>query len=163
MRKLLVTALGLLLTTHVLAETIRSSGTITGTVGEHTIDLRGTCSQSETAFEFWSDGTQFAVSRDVNGDDMYLNVQVFTMGGRTMASLSHSRNGERVYNGAIKYEEFDGSSIKGWKAKDSAALADLKISFPVLATFLKTFSGSGREGEGDPAAACAGDRIYATI
>lgn len=111
MKKLLAGIPVLLLATTAAAEATRSPGTIEGVIGDTVITTQGTCSKDDASFEFWSDGTQFAVHNDANGDGMYLNIQVLTLGNQNMAALHHYRNGNKVYAGTLKFTEFDGHSI----------------------------------------------------
>ena len=48
----------------VLAEG-RSAGTLTGTIADNSLDLDRICATSESSFDFWSDGTDFASNRAV--------------------------------------------------------------------------------------------------
>ena len=112
MKKSLTGILVLLQATSVAAEATRGPGTIEGTIGDAAIKIQGTCSKAEASFEFWSDGTQFAVHNDDNGDGMYLNIQVLTLGNQTVAAMHYYRNGNKVYAGTLKYLDFDGHSLQ---------------------------------------------------
>lgn len=86
---------------------VKGPGVLKGTIGSADVYFEGTCSSRSGMFEFWSDGTEFAVSRDQNGDNAYLNIMV--IGKR--ASLSYNRDGEKIYNGMFTYATFDGASL----------------------------------------------------
>jgi len=89
----------------------KSSGTLTGTIGDNSLDFEGVCSTSEGSFNFWSDGTDFASNSDVDGDGQYITVQAYDTGDGVMTALRFSKDGETVYNGQASYESFDGTTM----------------------------------------------------
>ena len=113
----------------VLAEG-RSAGTLTGTIADNSLDLDGVCATSESSFDFWSDGTDFASNRDVDGDGQYITVQSYNTGDTVMTALRFSKDGETVYNGQVTYDTFDGKtmSIDRDLGRKQAISADFMIN-----------------------------------
>ena len=85
----------------------KGPGSFAGRIGGADVQLQGTCSRAEGSFQFWSDGTEFAVNRDQNGDGAYLNIMV--MG--SMAALNYNRDGQKIYNGTFTYTELTDKSL----------------------------------------------------
>ena len=87
------------------AQAAKSPGSLAGSIGGDAIDITGTCSFGEGGFEFWSDGTDFAVPNDSNGDGTYRNISVTEMGTKTYNALWYSRGGDRRYKGLFSVED----------------------------------------------------------
>lgn len=89
----------------------KGPGLLEGTIGGEAVSIQGTCNTAENAFEFWSDGKDFAVNKDSDGDGMYLNIAIIKFGDQSRASMRYSRGGETLYNGVLEYTAFDGASL----------------------------------------------------
>lgn len=103
--------LGVCVTVNVAAHAGTMSGRLEGSINGTTVNVNGTCSRNEGVFEFWSDGTEFAVSNDSDGDGMYLNIMVRSIGDQTFAALRYSRGGETIYNGTFEYDALGDQSL----------------------------------------------------
>ena len=108
----------------------KTSGTLVGSVAGNQLDLKGTCYASENSFAFWSDGTDFEVNNDTNGDGQYLNVSVISMNDQTMAAMRFHKDGEKVYAGTVPYS-LGGSAnmtVQGALGREQAITADFTIT-----------------------------------
>ena len=108
----------------------KTSGTLVGTVAGNQLDLQGTCYASENSFDFWSDGTDFEVNNDTNGDGQYLNVSVVSMNDQTMAAMRFHKDGEKVYAGTVPYSLGGNANmtVRGALGREQAITADFTIT-----------------------------------
>ncbi len=104
-------------------------GVLSGSIGGDALSLSGTCSMGPHIFEFWSDGKEFAVNRDTNGDNVSLNIMIrpMTSGGKTMAVLTYRKDGKMVYNGLFDPSSYDGTILSADTALGRAAAISAKF------------------------------------
>jgi len=87
------------------------TGTLTGSIGDTMLDKTGKCSQSGPVFQFWTDGDQFPVHKDSDGDGMYFAVMVNSQMPGSVGSLQYGRDGEKIYSGTFPFTYFDGGTL----------------------------------------------------
>ena len=108
----------------------KTPGKISGTIAGQPFNQDGTCSKGPNQFEFWTDGTDFAVNSDTDGDGQFMVVQVITAGSTTMAAMRFHRDNEKVYNGTVPYSVGGNANmtISGDLGREKLISADLKIN-----------------------------------
>lgn len=107
----LAVAIFVSITSSVGHASTRVPGTLKGSIGGDVLSLDGTCSQGASSFEFWSDGIKFAVNKDMNGDGMYVNIIVLSLGNQTKAMLRYSRGGKTIYNGNLDFKTLENQTL----------------------------------------------------
>ena len=79
----------------------KGPGVLQGTIGEHQLDVAGTCGASAEDWNFWTDGTDFSADNDSNGDGQWLNIQIVNINDNVMAALTFFKDDEKVYKGTV--------------------------------------------------------------
>lgn len=108
----------------------KGAGTLSGTIGANSLSVDGVCARSPESFDFWTDGNDFASASDATGDGQYLTLSVMKMQDRFRTSLRYSKDGKTVYNGLVRYESFDGTTmrVKTPLGREQEILADFTIT-----------------------------------
>ena len=87
------------------------TGILTGSIGDTMLEKTGKCSQSGPVFQFWTDGDQFPVHKDSDGDGLYFAVMVNSQMPGFVGSMQYGRDGKKIYGGTFPFAYFDGQTL----------------------------------------------------